>query len=212
MELRIAGIAIGKYDSGWDELFAPLRDTIMSFKNFLLVTDGDTSIFSGVKCLNVILQQHCLWKDGVKKKSAARMFARWCQESFLGYMMEHFAIELLVEHGTETFHGTEKVVNPEWRDLEKQRTSVTGKLRHRRARFAELSMNPEEDDDVKRHLKWENSKAALLEDMRQYESRLEEVKTHAKETPRHITWSELNCRRGGSSINWRHRENGWPRL
>ena len=120
-----------------------------------------------------------------------RMFARWCQENFFGYMMEHFAIDLLMEHGTETFHGTEKVVNPEWRDLEKQRSSITGKLRHRRAKFAELSMNPEEEDDVKRHLNWENSKAALLEDIRQYESRLEEVKTHAKETPRHITWSEL---------------------
>ena len=42
--------------------------------------DGDTSIFKGVKCLNVILQRclwhiphqlkHCLWSDGVKRKSA----------------------------------------------------------------------------------------------------------------------------------------------
>ena len=78
--VRIAGLAIGKYDSGWDELFAPLREQIMSFKQFLLVTDGDTSIFKGVKCLNVILQRclwhiphqlkHCLWSDGVKRKSA----------------------------------------------------------------------------------------------------------------------------------------------
>ena len=89
------------------------------------------------------------------------------------------------------FFAEHKVVNPEWRDLEKERTSITGKLRHRRVRFAELSMNPEEEDDEKRHLKWENSKAALLEDIRQYESRLEEVKIHARETPRHITWSEL---------------------
>ena len=78
--VRIAGLAIGKYDSGWDNLFAPLRGQIMSFKRFLLVTDGDTSIFKGVKCLNVILQRclwhiphqlkHCLWSDGVKRKSA----------------------------------------------------------------------------------------------------------------------------------------------
>lgn len=78
--VRIAGLAIGKYDAGWDELFAPLRETIMLFKRFLLVTDGDTSIFNGVKCLNVILQRclwhiphqlkHCLWADGVKRKSA----------------------------------------------------------------------------------------------------------------------------------------------
>jgi len=78
--VRIAGLAIGRYDAGWNELFAPLRETIMSFKNFLLVTDGDTSIFKGVKCVNVILQRclwhiphqlkHCLWTDKVKRKSA----------------------------------------------------------------------------------------------------------------------------------------------
>jgi len=78
--VRIAGLAIGRYDAGWDELFAPLRETIMSFKNFLLVTDGDASIFKGVKCVNVILQRclwhiphqlkHCLWSDKVKRKSA----------------------------------------------------------------------------------------------------------------------------------------------
>lgn len=77
--VRIAGLAIGKYDSGWDKLFEPLREKIKSFKTFLLVTDGDTSIFKGVKCLNVILQRclwhiphqlkHCLWADGVKRKS-----------------------------------------------------------------------------------------------------------------------------------------------
>ena len=78
--VRIAGLAIGKYDAGWDKLFAPLRETIMSFENFLLVTDGDTSIFNGIKCVNVILQRclwhiphqlkHCLWADKVKRKSA----------------------------------------------------------------------------------------------------------------------------------------------
>jgi hypothetical protein len=77
--VRIAGLAIGKYDSGWDKLFAPLRETMQSFKNFLLVTDGDTSIIKGVKCVNVLLQRclwhiphqlkYCLWSDKVERKS-----------------------------------------------------------------------------------------------------------------------------------------------
>jgi hypothetical protein len=77
---RIAGLAIGKYDSGWDKLFAPLRETIMSFDNFLLITDGDTSIFKGIKCVNVLLQRclwhiphqlkYCLWQDKVKRKTS----------------------------------------------------------------------------------------------------------------------------------------------
>lgn len=78
--VRIAGLAIGKYDSGWEDLFAPLREKIMKFKSFLIVTDGDTSIFKGMKCVNVFLQRclwhiphqlkHCLWSDGVKRKSS----------------------------------------------------------------------------------------------------------------------------------------------
>lgn len=77
--VRIAGLAIGKYGSGWDKLFAPLRESIMLFKEFLLVTDGDTSILNGIKCLNVIFQRclwhiphqlkYCLWEDRVKRKS-----------------------------------------------------------------------------------------------------------------------------------------------
>ncbi len=77
--VRVAGLAIGQYDCGWDKLFAPLRKTILSFKHFLLVTDGDVSIFNGIKCVNVFLQRclwhiphqlkYCLWEDGVKRKS-----------------------------------------------------------------------------------------------------------------------------------------------
>jgi hypothetical protein len=50
------------------------------------------------------------------EKVAPQMSARWCQENFFRHMMEHFAIDLLAEYDTEPFHGTEKVVNPAWRD------------------------------------------------------------------------------------------------
>jgi hypothetical protein len=122
---------------------------------------------------------------------ASRMFARWCQENFFGYMMQHFAIDLLNEYGTEPFHGTEKVVNPAWRELEKQRNSITNKLRHRRAKFAELAMNPAEADEEKKHWQWESDKARLLEDVQQHERQLAIVKTERKNTPKHITWEEL---------------------
>ena len=35
--VRVAGLAIGQYDCGWDKLFAPLRKTILSFKHFLVL-------------------------------------------------------------------------------------------------------------------------------------------------------------------------------
>ena len=51
---------------------------------------------------------------------AGRMFARWTQENFLKYMREHYAIDRLVEYGTEPFPETTTVVNPAWRKLDSQ--------------------------------------------------------------------------------------------
>jgi len=78
--VRIAGLSIGNYDSGWDKLFKPLIPALKCFKQFLLVTDGDTSILKGLGSSVKILFQRCLWhiphqfkwylwKDGVKRKS-----------------------------------------------------------------------------------------------------------------------------------------------
>ncbi len=78
--VRVAGVAIGNYDSEWNKLFKPLLKSLKSFKSFLLVTDGDTNIFKPLKkIVNVVLQRclwhiphqmkYYLWKDKVKRKS-----------------------------------------------------------------------------------------------------------------------------------------------
>jgi hypothetical protein len=90
----------------------------------------------------------------------ARMFSRWCQENFFRYMMEHFAIDLLQEYGTEDLPDTERVVNPAWRALDRSRNSTQNKLRHRRARFAEMTMHPEPEDNAAKYEKWLTKKSA----------------------------------------------------
>jgi len=78
--VRIAGISIGNYDSQWNKLFKPIRKTLEKFKNFLLITDGDSSILKGLGDKVKVIYQRCLWhiphqfkwylwKDGVKRKS-----------------------------------------------------------------------------------------------------------------------------------------------
>jgi len=121
----------------------------------------------------------------------ARMFSRWCQENFFRYMMEHFAIDLLQEYGTEDLPDTERVVNPGWRVLDRSRNSIQNKLRHRRARFTEMTMHPETEDNAEKYKKWIKKKAALLEQIEQYESELDNLKIKLKEEPKHITWAEL---------------------
>ena len=66
---------------------------------------------------------------------AGRMFSRWCQENFFGYMMEHYDIDGLVQYGSEGLPGTLLVVNPAWRTLDK---AVKDNRRRIRKLHAEL--------------------------------------------------------------------------
>jgi hypothetical protein len=122
---------------------------------------------------------------------SARMFSRWCQENFFRYMMEHFAIDLLQEYGTEKFPDTEQVVNPAWRILERKRNSIQNKLRYRQARFGEMSMYPQTNDNAEKYAEWVNKKANLFEEVEQHEVELSKIKSKIKQTPKHITWDNL---------------------
>lgn len=122
---------------------------------------------------------------------AARMFSRWCQENFFRYMMQHFAIDLLQEYGTEEFSGTELVVNPAWQQLNRQRNSLNGKLKTRNARFGQLTSHSVSEQSEKKHKQWMRKKAELLEEIQHFEKLLNELKAKLKETPKHISWDEL---------------------
>jgi hypothetical protein len=122
---------------------------------------------------------------------AARLFTRWCQENFLRYMMQHFALDLLGEYNTGPLPDTERVINPQWRELNKQRNSLQGKLTRRNAQFAELMRHPESENDTKRFREWMRRKAELLEEIEHFEEDIRQIKSALAGTPRHLQWSEL---------------------
>lgn len=122
---------------------------------------------------------------------AARMFSRWSQENFFRYMMRHYAIDLLQEYGTEEFPGTEQVVNPAWRELDRQRNSLNNKLRYRNAKFGALIHHAQPEQHHKKYAKWLKKKSDLLEEIENYEHQLSTLKAEIKQTPKHIPWSEL---------------------
>lgn len=122
---------------------------------------------------------------------AAGLFSRWCQENFLRYMMQHFGLDLLGEYATAPLPDTQRVVNPAWRQLDKRRNSVLGKLTHRRAKFAAMTMHPESETDKSRFRKWLENKAKLLEEIQEYEKQLEELKAELRDLPHHIQWADL---------------------
>jgi hypothetical protein len=127
---------------------------------------------------------------GSAVRDAAGLFSRWSQENFFRYMMEHFAIDLLNEYRTEEIAETKRpVVNPQWRELDRQKRSVRSKLTHRQARFAALTLHPESDETA--HAKWEQQKAELVEAIEQLEHEMAEINSQLKTMPSHLAWDNL---------------------
>jgi hypothetical protein len=62
---------------------------------------------------------------------AYRMFERWRQENFFKYLREEFALDALVDYGTEPADATREVPNPE-------RKKIDAEIRQARARLEQL--------------------------------------------------------------------------
>jgi transposase len=123
-------------------------------------------------------------------ENAGQLFSRWSQENFFRYMMQHFAIDALNEYRTESIPGTNRpVVNPIWRELDRQHRSARSKLTQRQARFGAMSLHPEVKDSEIR--KWERQKANLREEIEQLEQELNALKERTRSAPKHLAWEEL---------------------
>jgi transposase len=124
------------------------------------------------------------------RQNAVQLFSRWSQENFFRYMMQHFAIDLLNEYGTEEIPETKRpVVNPKSRELNRGKRAIKSKLTHRQARFAALTLHPETDEAAQ--VKWEKRKVELMEEIEQFEGELAKIDDELKATPSHLAWSEL---------------------
>ena len=120
---------------------------------------------------------------------AIAMFARWSQENFFKYARENFGLDRLVDYRTEEISDPLRVVNPEYRHLDGQVRSATGKLARRLAKFAAMTL----DEPIEpRHVEpFVRRKAALQEEIETFQHELDTLKAKRKETPHHITLDEL---------------------
>jgi len=120
---------------------------------------------------------------------AVSMFARWSQENFFKYMREHYGLDRLVEHGTETIPDSVRVVNPAWRKLDGQIRTLSGRRQRLLAQFAALGL--EGDLSVSDVARYERKKAQLQEDLEHSAKQSEVWKQERKGTPHHVTIAEL---------------------
>ena len=120
---------------------------------------------------------------------AAAMFARWSQENFFKYAREHYSLDRLADYRTEAISEPLQVVNPDYRHLDGQVRSTTGKLNRRLANFAAITLEePIEPEHVEPFMR---RKATLQEEIEALQHELDTLKAKRKATPHHITIEEL---------------------
>ena len=111
-----------------------------------------------------------------------RMFSRWCQENFFAYMMQHYDIDGLIEHGAESLPGTVVVVNPARRALEKKIASARSIERKLQAEWAKLGLA--NGADVQK-------KAEATEAIQVHQAQLAQLREQRKTTPKKVPISSL---------------------
>ena len=118
-----------------------------------------------------------------------RMFARWSQENFFKYMMEHFNIDALMGYKVDEVDETKKVVNPEYRKIESEIKSRAGKLGRGLRIFGEMSLSPiPSSDEIE---EYEIKKGDLVEEIGFLKKELLELKEKRKNTIKHILLSNM---------------------
>jgi len=117
-----------------------------------------------------------------------RMFARWSQENFFKYMMEHFNLDALADYKVERTDETKKVVNPAYRKIEGQIKSKAGKLGRKEREFAKMTLGPApKPEEIEAY---EREKGELIEQIDFLKKDLAELKAKRKETPKHLPLAE----------------------
>lgn len=97
---------------------------------------------------------------------AGRMFARWCQENFFAYMMEHYDLDALVEHSVESIPGTTLVINPRWRENEKAISAIRIKIRKLQAELGKQTIQSD-GKSILEHSQWIDAIERLTADKKQ---------------------------------------------
>jgi hypothetical protein len=120
---------------------------------------------------------------------AAALMARWSQENFFKYMREHFGLDALVQYGTEEIPATVTVLNPVWRELNRQVRRQHAAQKRCRARQSTASLSQPLSESTVRQ--YERQQGQLEENLEQIERSLEDLKKLRKATPQHIPVHDL---------------------
>ena len=79
---------------------------------------------------------------------AYRICGRWKQENWFKYMREHFALHTLSDYAIKPDDPQRLVINPEWRELNKQIETALARLREAEAAYGCAKLSKASADDL----------------------------------------------------------------
>ena len=127
--------------------------------------------------------------SGDAAAQATALMARWSQENFFKYMLEHYGLDALVQYGTEEIPATVTVLNPAWRELNSQ-------VRQKQAECKSLQKQ-QQNVGLTQPLSaaavsyYEQHQGQLQARIEQLQPILDQLKQQRKQTPRQIPVQEL---------------------
>ena len=131
------------------------------------------------------------------------MFARWCQENFFKYMVESFDIDSITSYMKTAIPVTCSVINPEYKELDRQHKSISSLLKKSKVKYAEISLSDKEMSEkaMERFTKKKSDKKTEIEDL---EKEKMEIIQKKKNIERKIPFEDLgDNQKFESSINER---------
>lgn len=121
---------------------------------------------------------------------ASRMFARWCQENFFSYMMQHYDIDGLIEYGAQELPGTTLVINPDYRELERTIKRFKLTLKQLQARLATYTQAAKPEQQTQTPLQVQK-KAECLESIQAVQGEIEALCTTRRATDKKVRIDSL---------------------
>jgi transposase len=110
---------------------------------------GQTHVVATGRLTWEALDQEVTGADFPAEEIAWWMFQRWSQENWFKYMMSEYALDVLVDYSVELDDVDRLVVNPQWRELDRQVASLRNRLQQAQAKYATLLLKTEGSSEAK---------------------------------------------------------------
>jgi len=127
--------------------------------------------------------------SGDAASQAVALMARWSQENYFKYMHGHFGLDALVQYGTEQIPATVTVLNPAWREADREVRKKNAELKRYQQLRGEVSLAQPLSEAVVRH--YEQHQGQLQERIEQLKPVLDELRKQRKQMPRQIPVKDL---------------------